>query len=46
MSVTTDDQFSGADAVEELRASGVLDDVLAKIDAGQLQLTGEGGFLR
>lgn len=45
MSVTTDDQFSGADAVEELRASGVLDDVLAKIDAGQLQLTGEGGFL-
>jgi putative transposase len=45
MSVTVDDEFSGADAVEALRTSGVLDDVLAKIDAGQLQLTGEGGFL-
>lgn len=45
MSVTVEDQFSGADAVEALRSSGVLDDVLAKIDAGQLQLTGAGGFL-
>ena len=45
MDVTADDQFSGADAVEALRSSGVLDDVLAKVDAGQLQLTGEGGFL-
>ena len=45
MDVTADEQFSGADAVEALRSSGVLDDVLAKIDAGQLQLTGEGGFL-
>ena len=45
MDMTAEDQLSGADAVEALRASGVLDDVLAKIDAGQLQLTGEGGFL-
>jgi putative transposase len=45
MDVTTDEPMSGADAVEALQSAGVLDDVLAKIDAGQLQLTGEGGFL-
>ncbi|MFB1299630.1 IS256 family transposase [Mycobacterium sp. pW049] len=45
MDVTTDEPMSGADAVEALRSAGVLDDVLAKIDAGQLQLTGQGGFL-
>jgi putative transposase len=37
---------SGRDAFEALRASGAFDDVLAKIDAGELQLTGEGGFLQ
>ncbi|GFG52055.1 hypothetical protein MAGR_34960 [Mycolicibacterium agri] len=31
--------------MEQLRAAGVLDEVLAKIDTGQLQLTGQGGFL-
>ncbi|MCV7072525.1 transposase, partial [Mycobacterium rufum] len=45
MDVTTDEPMSGADAVEALKSAGVLDDVLAKIDAGQLQLTGQGGFL-
>jgi len=45
MVMTADEPISGADAVEALRASGVLDEVLAKIDAGQLQLTGQGGFL-
>lgn len=45
MDVTTDEAMSGADAVEALKSAGVLDDVLAKIDAGQLQLTGQGGFL-
>jgi putative transposase len=45
MDVTTDEPMSGADAMEALKSAGVLDDVLAKIDAGQLQLTGEGGFL-
>jgi putative transposase len=45
MDVTTDEPMSGADAVRVLQSAGVLDDVLAKIDAGQLQLTGEGGFL-
>jgi len=45
MDVTTDEPMSGAEAVRVLQSAGVLDDVLAKIDAGQLQLTGEGGFL-
>ncbi|MDV6278331.1 IS256 family transposase [Rhodococcus erythropolis] len=31
---------------EALKASGALDEVLAKIDAGQVQITGEGGFLQ
>ncbi|KXW68325.1 hypothetical protein MPHL43072_14750 [Mycolicibacterium phlei DSM 43072] len=43
--MTTDEPMSGADAMKALKSAGVLDDVLAKIDAGQLQLTGEGGFL-
>jgi putative transposase len=45
MDMTTDEPMSGADAMEALQSAGVLDDVLAKIDAGQLQLTGQGGFL-
>ncbi|WP_272954475.1 IS256 family transposase [Mycolicibacterium agri] len=45
MDVIADEPISGADAVEQLRAAGVLDEVLAKIDTGQLQLTGQGGFL-
>jgi putative transposase len=45
MDVSTDEPMSGADAMAVLKSAGVLDDVLAKIDAGQLQLTGEGGFL-
>jgi putative transposase len=32
-------------AVEELVDAGLLDELMAKIDAGDLQLTGEGGFL-
>ena len=37
---------SGRQAFEAFKASGGFDDVLAKIDAGELQLTGEGGFLQ
>ena len=37
---------SGRQAFEALKASGGFDDILAKIDAGELQLTGEGGFLQ
>jgi putative transposase len=37
---------AGSSAFETLRASGALDEVMAKIDAGELQITGEGGFLQ
>ena len=37
---------SGHATFEALRASGGFDEVLAKIDAGEVQLTGEGGFLQ
>lgn len=33
------------EAVAELKVSGALDALFAKIDAGELQLTGEGGFV-
>jgi putative transposase len=36
---------SAADAIEELRASGALDALFAKIDAGEVQLTGDGGLV-
>jgi len=36
---------SAADALDELRASGELDALFAKIDAGELQLTGAGGLV-
>src|SRR5690606_17877755 len=32
-------------AVEELVSAGLLDELMAKVDSGDLQLTGEGGFL-
>lgn len=37
---------SGRQVFEALKASGGFDEVLAKIDAGEVQLTGEGGFLQ
>jgi putative transposase len=35
----------GRAAVAELVDAGLLDELMAKVDAGELQLTGEGGFL-
>jgi transposase-like protein len=35
----------GADAVDELIADGALDALFAKIDAGEVELTGSGGFV-
>ena len=35
---------SAAQAIDDLKASGGLDALFAKIDAGELQLTGVGGF--
>jgi putative transposase len=38
-------QQSGREALDELRESGGLDALFAKIDAGEVQLTGDGGFV-
>jgi transposase-like protein len=35
----------GADVVEELAASGALDALFARIDAGEIELTGDGGLI-
>src|SRR5262245_46391883 len=35
----------GSDVVEELRASGALDALFEKIDAGEIELTGDGGLI-
>lgn len=40
-----EDGLSGREAVEELVESGALDGLFARIDAGEVQLTGEGGFV-
>jgi putative transposase len=46
MSVTDEDSPTvSADAIEELKASGALDALFAKIDAGEVQLTGDGGLV-
>jgi len=35
----------GADVAAEMAASGALDEVFARIDSGDLELTGDGGFI-
>ena len=40
-----DDRRCGEAAVDELLESGALDGLFARIDAGEVQLTGEGGFV-
>lgn len=40
------DDRSELSAFDALKTSGALDEVMAKIDTGQLQITGEGGFLQ
>ncbi len=39
------ERVSGADAVEELVASGALDELFARIDAGDIEMTGDGGLI-
>lgn len=36
---------SGGEALDELREAGALDALFAKIDAGEVRLTGDGGFV-
>ena len=43
--VTDERPPSGADIVEELRSSGALDRLFARIDAGEVELTGSGGLI-
>jgi putative transposase len=38
-------QVAAAEAIKELRDSGALDGLFAKIDAGDVQLTGQGGLV-
>ena len=45
MDVMTDEPLSGADVVAELKASGDLDRLFARIDAGQIDMTGSGGLI-
>ena len=47
MDLMTDDQqrLRGADVAAEMAASGALDEVFARIDSGDLELTGDGGFI-
>ena len=45
MDVVTDERLSGADVVAELKAAGDLDRLFARIDAGEIDLTGSGGLI-
>jgi putative transposase len=45
MDVMTDEPLSGADVVAELKAAGDLDRLFARIDAGEIDLTGAGGLI-
>jgi transposase-like protein len=45
MDVMTDEPLSGADVVAELKAAGDLDRLFARIDAGEIDLTGSGGLI-
>ena len=46
MDLMTDEvRRSGADVAAEMAASGALDEVFAQIDAGELELTGDKGFI-
>ena len=47
MDLVTDEESGrrGSDVAAEMAASGALDDIFARIDAGDLELTGDGGFI-
>lgn len=45
MDVVTDEPQTGADVVAELKAAGDLDRLFARIDAGEIELTGSGGLI-
>lgn len=43
--VTENERPTGADIAAEMASSGALDDIFARIDAGELELTGDDGFI-
>src|SRR6476469_992371 len=45
MDLVTDEPLSGADVVAELKNAGDLDRLFARIDAGEIDLTGAGGLI-
>ncbi|MDP9832068.1 hypothetical protein [Trueperella abortisuis] len=47
MTMTRDEKTrpAGADVVGQLKANGALDDLFARIDSGQIELTGDGGMI-
>jgi len=45
MDLVADEQRSGAEVAAQLAASGALDEIFSKIDAGELELTGSEGFI-
>ena len=45
MDVMTDELLSGADVVAEMKSAGDLDRLFARIDAGEIELTGSGGLI-
>ena len=45
MTDETVDPVRGVDVVEELKASGALDALFAKIDSGEIEMTGDGGLI-
>ena len=45
MDAMTDEQLTGADVVAELKAVGDLDRLFARIDAGEIEMTGSGGLI-
>ena len=45
MDAMTDEPLSGAGVVAELKAAGDLDRLFARIDAGEIDLTGSGGLI-
>lgn len=49
MDLVSDDEtavrLSGKEVAAQMAASGALDDVFARIDAGELEFTGDGGFI-
>ena len=45
MTMTEEDETPEQAAVDDLVEAGLLDELMARVDSGELQLTGEGGFL-